>query len=192
LNANSKPALFNTLENISHIIEGCKKQDQLSQEKLYRQFYPALFALCKTFFEDKQDILTALNNGMLRVFKNIEQYDESKGAFFNWVYTIVRNAALTLIRDKKTNLTFELTENVKEQIDNNPFKQLEWKDIYYYLDKLPAKTRCVCSLYYLEGFSMKEISGSIDMKEGAVKWHLSECRSRLKIIFEQHNIKKSG
>ncbi len=129
---------------------------------------------------------------MLRVFKNIEQYDESKGTFFNWVYTIVRNSALTVIRDKKTNLTFELTENVKEKTDNNPFKQLEWKDIYYYLDKLPAKTRCVCSLYYLEGFSMKEISDSIDMKEGAVKWHLSECRCRLKIIFEQHNIKKNG
>lgn len=180
------------MENISHIIAGCKKQNQLSQEKLYRQFYPALFALCKTFFEDNHDILTALNNGMLRVFKNIEQYDESKGTFFNWVYTIVRNSALTVIRDKKTNLTFELTENVKEKTDNNPFKQLEWKDIYYYLDKLPAKTRCVCSLYYLEGFSMKEISDSIDMKEGAVKWHLSECRCRLKIIFEQHNIKKNG
>ena len=177
------------MEDISHIIEGCKNQDQLSQEKLYRQFYPALFALCKTFFVDDHDILTALNNGMLRVFKNIEQYDESKGAFFNWVYTIVRNAALTLIRDKKTNLTFELTDNVKEQIDSNPFKPLEWKEIYFYLDKLPAKTRCVCSLYYLEGFAIKEISASIEMKEGAVKWHLSECRRRLKIIFEQHDIK---
>ncbi len=26
---------------------------------------------------------------------------------------------------------------------NNPFKQLEWKDIYYYLDQLPPNTRYV-------------------------------------------------
>jgi RNA polymerase sigma factor (sigma-70 family) len=185
-----KTVSFKGLDNITHIIEGCKKQDRQCQEKLYRQFYPAMFALCKKFFSDKHDILTALNNGMLRMFKNIDQYDSSKGDFFNWVYTIVRNAALTLVRDKKDNHTLELTEDFHEAADNNPFKKFEWKDIYYYLDKLPPKTRCVCNLFYFEDFSIKEIAASINMKEGAVKWHLGECRSRLKTIFEQHNLKK--
>jgi RNA polymerase sigma factor (sigma-70 family) len=187
-----KTTPFQDLENITHIIEGCKKQDRFSQEELYRQFYPALFALCKTFFTDKHDILTAVNNGMLKVFTHIDQYDPAKGRFFNWVYTTVRNAALTLIRDKKNHLTFELNEQLQETRGNNPFKQLEWKDIYHYLDKLPANTRCVCSLHYLEGFSIKEIAHAIDMKEGTVKWHLNECRSRLKTIFEQENLKNSG
>lgn len=129
---------------------------------------------------------------MLKVFKNIGQYDAAKGEFFNWVYTIVRNAALTLVREKKNVLSFELTEELQKASDDNPFRQLEWKDIYFYLDQLPAKTRCVCTLFYLESFSIKEISAAIDMKEGAVKWHLSECRSRLKLIFEQQNIKKIG
>ena len=180
------------MNDLEHLIKGCKEQDELSQEKLYKQFYPALFALCKTFFQEKHDIITALNNGMLKTFNHINQYDPDKGDFFNWVYTIVRNAALTLVRDKNNKLTYELTEDLQTATENNPFKQLEWKDIYYYLDKLPAKTRCVCSLYYLEGFSIKDIASSIEMKEGAVKWHLHECRSRLKTIFEEHNFKKIG
>ncbi|MBS1599920.1 MAG: sigma-70 family RNA polymerase sigma factor [Bacteroidetes bacterium] len=184
---------FNTnLEDTAHIINGCKKQDLVCQEKLYKKFYPALFALCKTFFDDNQEILTALNNGMLKVFKNIDQYDPAKGTFFNWTYTIVRNAALTLIRDNKNKLTFELTESIQEPSENNPFRQLEWKDIYFYLGKLPSRTRCVCTLFYLEGFTIKEIVNALDMKEGAVKWHLHECRDRLKIIFEQYNIKNIG
>jgi RNA polymerase sigma-70 factor (ECF subfamily) len=177
---------------LDKIIDGCKKNDPQSQEKLYKQFYPAMFALCKCFFSDNHDILTAVNNGMLKVFRNIHQYDPDKGDFFNWVYTTVRNAALTLIRDKKSKLTFELNENNIEAIANNPFRQLEWKDIYYYLDQLPANTRYVCSLHYLEGFSVKEISRLIDMKEGTVKWHLNECRTRLKAIFEQHNVRNIG
>ncbi|MFY7900823.1 MAG: sigma-70 family RNA polymerase sigma factor [Chitinophagaceae bacterium] len=159
---------------------------------MYRQLYPALFALCKTFFNDNQDIITALNNGMLKVFQHIDQYDETKGAFINWAYTIVRNAALTLIRDKKSNLTFELNENLQLPSEINPFKQLEWKEIYFYLDKLPATTRIVCSLYYIEGFSIKEIGNAINMKEGTVKWHLNESRTRLKIIFEKLNFKSVG
>ena len=93
---------------------------------------------------------------------------------------------------QKNKLTFELTENAGDAVVNNPFKQLEWKDIYYYLDQLPANTRYVCSLYYLEGFSIKEITGLLEMKEGTVKWHLNECRTRLKVIFEQHNARNIG
>jgi RNA polymerase sigma factor (sigma-70 family) len=175
------------LELINEILQGCKNNNRASQEKLYKQFYPALFALCKKFFDDEHDILTALNNGMMRVFTNIQQYDNTKGEFFNWVYTIVRNAALTLIRDKKTTVTTELNENIDFSNTSNPFKNSEWKDIYFYLGKLPPTTRSVCSLFYMEGFSIKEISSSLDMKEGTVKWHLNESRSRLKTILETNN-----
>ena len=158
---------------------------------MYRQFYPALFALCKTFFEDKHDVLTALNNGMLRVYKNIEQFDSNKGSFFNWVYTIVRNAALTRVRDKKTETSLELlTDNLLDKALYNPFLEKEWEDIYLQLAKLPPTTRAICSLYYMEGFLIKEIAASLDMKEGTVKWHLNESRKRLKII-AQPNINNS-
>jgi RNA polymerase sigma factor (sigma-70 family) len=171
------------LDDFIHIIEGCKKHDRLSQEKLYRQFYPALFALCRTFFENNHDILTALNNGMLRVYKNIERFDQNKGTFFNWVYTIVRNAALTLVRDKKTETAPELlTEEIQSAVMYNPFQEKDWEDIFLLLGKLPQTTRAVCSLYYMEGFSIKEIAVALDMKEGTVKWHLNESRKRLKMI----------
>lgn len=176
----------------SHYIEGCKKHDRLSQEKLYRQFYPALFALCRTFFNDNHDILTALNNGMLNVFKNIEQYDEGKGTFFNWAYTVVRNAALTEIRNKKAGTSPVYTELVPEAAFVNPFAEREWNDMYEWLDKLPVTTRAVCILYYNEGFSIKEIMPLLEMKEGTVKWHLHEGRNKLKKIFKPNFNKSEG
>lgn len=128
---------------------------------------------------------------MLRVFKNIEQYNSSKGSFFNWVYTIIRNAALTLVRDKKSASPVIITEYFSEvDTSHNPFEERDWNIIYLLLGKLPSTTRVVCSLYYLEGFSIKEIAASIDMKEGTVKWHLNESRNRLKNIL-QPNLKKS-
>ncbi len=115
----------------------------MSQEKLYRQFYPALYTLCKTFFENNHDILTALNNGMLRVYKNIERFDPNKGTLFNWVYTIVRNAALTLVRDKKTETRLELfTDDLAEKAIYNPFREKEWHDIYLFLGKVTPYYPC--------------------------------------------------
>ena len=177
------------VEDLQDIIQGCKNNDRISQEKLYRQFYPGLYALCKKFFNDPHDILTALNDGMLHVFKNIRQYDPAKGEIFNWAYTIVRNAAITQLKNRKLKYsTTEITVKIEKILSENPFKELEWNDIYFYLDKLPPATRAVCTLHYLEGFAIKEISECLDLSEGTVKWHLSESRSRLRTLFSKSSI----
>lgn len=153
--------------------------------------YPALFTLCKNFFKDDHDIITALNNGMLKVYKNISQYDDSKGSIFNWIYTIVRNQALTYLKSKKNDLEIKSLDDLNDVPYLNPFKMLEWKDIYFYLNKLPNTTRIVCSLFYFEYFTIKEISINLEMKEGTVRWHLNESRNRLKLLFHCNN-KKIG
>jgi RNA polymerase sigma-70 factor (ECF subfamily) len=175
------------LDNLKEILAGYKRNERQRQEQLYRQFYPVLFALCKNFFEDKHDVVTAINNGMMKVFKNLDQYDPAKGEFFNWVYTTVRNAALTLLRDKKTQAFEydEIDENMFFESNENPFRELEYDDIDVYLNQLPMATRRVCCLFYLDGFSVKEIRESLAISEGTVKWHLSESRNRLKVIFEK-------
>jgi RNA polymerase sigma-70 factor (ECF subfamily) len=174
------------LEDLHDIIEGCKRNDRSSQEKLYRQFYPGLYALCKKFFVNQHDILTALNDGMLKVFENISQYDPAKGELFNWAYTIVRNSAITLLNSRNIiRPTTEITFKIEQSLFENPFKSLEWKDVYYYLDKLPPATRAVCTLHYLEGFAIKEIAEQLNLSEGTIKWHLSESRNRLKVLFSQ-------
>jgi RNA polymerase sigma-70 factor (ECF subfamily) len=175
------------VENLQNIIEGCKINDRASQEKLYRQFYPGLYALCRKFFNDHHDILTALNDGMLHVFKNIGQYDPAKGEIFNWTYTIVRNAAINLLNSRKaTHSTTEITLKIEKTFSENPFKELEWNDIYFYLDKLPPATRAVCTLHYLEGYAIKEISECLHLSDGTVKWHLSESRNRLRTLFAKN------
>jgi len=177
------------LENLHDIIEGCKRNDRISQEKLYRQFYPGLFALCKKFFSDEHDILTSLNNGMMNVFKNIGQFDPAKGELFNWAYTIVRNAALTQLKSKNNEWqNEEITEHIEQTSQYSPFKELEWKDVYYYLGKLPPSTRAVCTLYYMEGYAIKEIAGQLNLSEGTIKWHLSESRTKLKLLFKNNLI----
>ncbi|MET7256376.1 RNA polymerase sigma factor [Dyadobacter jiangsuensis] len=174
------------MDPLNEILAGCRRRERQSQEKLYRQFYPVLFVLCKNFFEDKHDIVTAINNGMLKVFANIDQYDAAKGGFFSWMYTTVRNAALTMLRDRKTQAFdyVEIEDKMGFVSQDNPLEQLSGTDIHVYLMQLPVATRRICSLFYMDGFSVKEIAGSLAISEGTVKWHLSESRNRLKVIFE--------
>ncbi len=175
------------MNQIKDLLNGCRNNDRHCQERLYYKFYPALFALCKKFFAHDHEAQTALNNGMLRVFKSIDRYDASKGELFPWIYTIVRNSALTLVRDQNSFISLELTDQFPEIVHNEPVLPSAWNEIYDCLDKLPPATRVVCSLFYLEGFSIKEIAGKLGLREGSVKWHLNESRNRLRGILRKSN-----
>ena len=169
------------MEELEEIIEGCKHNDRHSQEKLYRQFYVGMFALCKKFFKDNDQALTALNNGMLTVYKNIGKYDAMKGTLFNWIYTIVRNSALTYLRNISSNRMRQelfINNEVTERYINTT--EISWEDLNYFIEQLPDATESVFTEYYVQGLSIKEIAVKMKISEGTVKWHLSDGRKRLR------------
>lgn len=158
---------------------------------MYRQFYVPLYCLCRRFFRNEHEAIESVNDGMLKVFENIGSYKEEKGKFFNWVYTIVRNTALDKFRRIapvfQAHDLPELENNIPDMAPgNNPAKALEGKDMYKLLDELSAATRVVCTLFYMEGYTIKDIAEELTISTGTVKWHLSESRKKLKPIFERH------
>ncbi|MGN8034103.1 RNA polymerase sigma factor [Chitinophaga sp. 22321] len=150
---------------------------------MYRLLYPGLFSLCRKYFVCEQDIVTVVNNGMLNIFRNLGMYDVKKGDIFPWAYAIVKHAALTYLRNK-LNAKEKEHLNMDDCMDLpspcNPIVSLASKDIYLYLSVLPAMTRTVCIMFYLDGFLVREIAAHFQISEGTVKWHLSEGRSILK------------
>jgi RNA polymerase sigma factor (sigma-70 family) len=177
------------LEDLEQLIRECAGNNRRSQEKLYHKFYPALFLLCRKFFRENDEAMEALNDGMVLVFKHIGKYDHGKGEFFNWVYTIVRNAALDKLKKRRWPAYQELNDFTPDRSDPG-WSKLEWKDIYKLLDILPPATRVVCCLYYLEEFSIPEISEKLQLRSGTVKWHLSETRNKLRPILAQYYLNK--
>ena len=176
------------MDDLQQLINDCAANNRLSQEKLYRRFYPALFLLCKRFFKDDHHALEALNDGMLKVYKQLQHYDSEKGSFFNWMYTIIRNTALDKLKGKHlftVQIADENTLHIVHQEDN-PLQLLEHKDVYVLLDILPPATRVICSLFYLDGFSIKEICYQLQVSSGTVKWHLSEIRKKLKPLLKAY------
>jgi RNA polymerase sigma-70 factor (ECF subfamily) len=122
---------------------------------------------------------------MLKVYTGIQRFDETKGTLFNWMYTVIRNTALDKLKMAQLPATIEIDHAIVVSSDEHILKTLDWKDMYRLLDALPQATRAVCSLFYIEGFKIKEIAESLGISAGTVKWHLAETRSKLKVVF--HN-----
>ena len=56
----------------------------------------------------------------------------------------------------------------------------DYSDLYEAVHRLPEEARLSVTLYYLEGYSVKEIAKLMETTESAVKNRLARARTRLK------------
>lgn len=70
--------------------------------------------------------------------------------------------------------------------DSEPrFYIKEHSELYDAVRCLPQKYRIVIHLYYYEGYSVKEISGILQMKESTIQTQLMRAREKLKLMLKE-------
>lgn len=135
------------------------------QEQLY--FYARRIVISHELAND------VLQNAFVKAWQKLSEF-RGDAALFTWLYRIVTNEALTVLRKEKKRLHISI-EDLQQTLANS----LE-SDVYYdgdeqraLLDKavltLPEKQRLVFTLKYFEEKKYHEISEILGTSEGALK-----------------------
>ncbi|MBK8622604.1 MAG: hypothetical protein IPN79_12805 [Saprospiraceae bacterium] len=66
-------------------IKQCIAGNRLAQKELYESYKVTLFVLCQRYFSDREDALDVLQEGFVKVFRDLHQYDENKGYLISWI-----------------------------------------------------------------------------------------------------------
>lgn len=161
------------------IVTGCRENDRQAQEALYRQHFPVMHAMCKRHISDDHMAMQVLNDGMLRVFKKIDQY-EGKGSLEGWIRRVVYHAICNHYQSKSNYVTYLILEDYDSPIKADAEEQSRLEDLMKLINGLPSKTAEVFRLYAIEGYKHREIAAMLGMTSGTSKWHLSEARKLLR------------
>jgi RNA polymerase sigma factor (sigma-70 family) len=173
--------LPHTEDDIQTLIEGCKKNNRRAQELLYKKFYVVMSSLCLRYTNNKQDAMQILNDGFLKVFKNIGSYDLEKATVYTWIRKIMINTSIDFLRKQPIIYTSSLSDiNEETAIENNIIQKLDADELLMLIKELPPATQLVFNLYTVEGFNHREIGDMLGISEGTSKWHVSEARKQLK------------
>jgi len=167
------------------IIEGCKQQDEQSQEQLYRVCYADMMKLCIRYATDLQNAAAMYNDAMLKIFNTIRQY-EGRGNFMGWIRRIVINTCIDHCRRQTNFIQCPVDEMPDNTVSINPdiYDRLSANDVINLLHELPRNTALVFNLFVLEGFKHDEIGQMLGISTGTSKWHLNEARRLLKSKLE--------
>lgn len=104
-------------------------------------------------------------------FSNLERFN-------TWIFKIGYN---TFINHKRGERLYVSIEDAKEIAACESADSLfAYQDLYDALNRIPAKERTSVLLFYMQGYSIKEISEIQSTSQDAVKKHLSRGRTHLR------------
>ncbi len=133
-----------------------------------------LLALCCGKKDDADDLA---QDALVKAYLSLAGY-QNKGKFRSWLFKIAYN---TFLSHKASCRTMESIDEARTLIGGTEADtSFEYQDLYLALRTLPPKERSAITLFYLNGYSFKEIATITDASEGAVKQQLSRGRDKLK------------
>ncbi len=162
------------------LVEGCLKNDRFSQAELYKQLAPTMFIVCLRYSSTKEGAEEILQEGFIRVFTCIHQYNNA-GAFEGWVRKIIVNCALQKYRSKPILYAVPHSDiaDIDFAIPENTSSNIATKELLVMINNLSPNYRIVFNLYVFEGLKHKEIAELLNIAEGTSKSNLSDARKIL-------------
>lgn len=185
---------------LKKLIDGCLRNNRKSQEVVFKAFYGKMMAVCRRYTTDDDQAKDILQDGFIKVFKNLERFNY-KGSFEGWIRRIIVNTAIDFTRKKKasqmssneTKPIEEFSDAMVEEEEEIPEEfSLEVSDVRDGMSQLSTAYRNVFNLYVFENYSHQEIAQKLDISVGTSKSNLAKARANLKKILLKELKKRDG
>lgn len=141
-----------------------------SQEGMYR--------VAKTLLRSDADCADAISETIVKAFSKIHTLREDAYAK-TWLMRILMNECYALLRRQKRIVSIE-----DHLAGDGEALQTDYSQLYEALMQLPQEMRICVTLYYLEGYSVKETAAILEVSQSAVKSRLMRARRRLRAELE--------
>ncbi|MFL9837394.1 sigma-70 family RNA polymerase sigma factor [Flavobacterium sp. ST-75] len=170
------------------LLEQIYKKDSKAFTLLYDMYSKSLFGVIYNLLKDKEESEDVLQDVFVKIWKNIDSYNESKGRFFTWILNIARNAAIDKLRSKGHNNSLKnlSVDNFVNILDHNTSvtNKIDAIGIREFVKKLKPVCVRIIDLLFFRGYTQQEASEELAIPLGTVKTQNRNCIRDLRTILE--------
>lgn len=183
-------------EELTYHVEGCSLNRRESQKIIYSSFYGYAMAICDRYANKMDDAIEILNDGFLKVFKEIHHYQPAYtdvvSSFKGWVRKIMVYTAIDHYRKNQKHKLVTQLDPLEYQMATtsaSAVDKLSYDEIIRAIQDLSPGYRTVFNLFVIDGLSHDEIADKLDISTGTSKSNLSKARKQLqKILYKLNEI----
>ncbi len=174
-----------TDDTVTDILKRCANGDKTALRRLFETEAPRMIGVAERILRRRALAEEATQDAFVQIWRKADSFDASLGNGRTWIYTIVRNRALSILRNEsRTELsnTPETFERVSEDDDPETavLKLGESSRLRQCLDKLEPLRRNAIVLAYTRGLSHGELAGKLGLPLGTIKSWIRRGMASLK------------
>ena len=157
--------------------------NKLDKEKIYEENYQKVFAYVHSHITNYHDAQDLSEYGFVKVYKKLDDFDESKSSLSTWIYNITKNTVIDFYRTRHDQL--ELIDNYEYVEEDDPVSPTQLADLADALNKLDQEEKDIITLRYYKGYSLKEIAEMMSLSYGVTKLRHNSALKRLKELLSE-------
>ena len=164
------------------------KKDEKAFTHIYDMYSKSIFSVINVLMKNREEAEDVLQEVFVKIWKNIDSYNESKGRFYTWMLNIARNTTIDKLRSKNFNNSQKnlTVDNFVYQLeDSNKLVNLvDSIGIHEFVKKLKPKCIQIIDLLFFKGYTQQEASDELAIPLGTVKTQNRNCISDLRIYLK--------
>lgn len=193
--SNAKLARIKEAEEDRELIARAQNGDKVAFRRLVERHQRRAFAIALSLVRDENDARELVQDAFLRVYKGLATF-QGGSSFFTWLYRIITNLSIDLIRKPGR----QLVELEPSRVDADDARDSEYPlvaridgadpidvvrrreiaaRLKVALDALPPYHRGVIVMREIEGLSYEEMAQAMNVSKGTIMSRLFHARQKL-------------
>ncbi len=164
-----------------------KQQSREGFNYLYKHYAAVLYGVISKVVFDEETAQDVLQEVFVKIWNNIGQYNPEKGRIYTWMINIARNAAIDKLRSKGEIMKSKIQTGENIVISLEQGMKTEQATDTIGLRKavagLKPEYETIVDLAYFKGYTLDEISKSLEIPLGTVKTRMRHAIQQLRAIF---------
>jgi RNA polymerase sigma-70 factor (ECF subfamily) len=159
-------------------VRRCLEGESAAFEELVHRYQGALFNVAVRLLGRRDEATDATQNAFIKAYRHLGTFDATQ-RFFSWIYRILRNECLNVIRGQRT--WEPLSDDVVGAVaPSNELEDIErQRAIQRAVMSLSQEYREVIALRHFAGLSYEDIAATLGIPAKTVKSRLYSARQRL-------------
>ena len=147
----------------------CAGGDRSALRVIYDMEAPRMIGVAFRILRRRDLAEEAVHDAFMRIWRGAKSFDPGKGESRSWIYAVLRNRALTILRDE-TKFPVSDDDEWPEASAETSLAQLpEASALRRCLEQLDLRRRTAVVLAYAHGFSHGELAGKLGVPLGTAK-----------------------
>ena len=163
-----------------------KQRDQSAYGYLYDNYSGALLSVINNIVSDMELANDVLQEVFIKIWRQIESYNDNKGRLFTWMLNISRNASIDTVRSKgfqNSQQNQELSEHVYNNSGSTQMA-IDQIGLRKVVHQLRDEYKVLVELTYFQGYTQDETSKMLGIPLGTVKTRLRNALIQLRTVIK--------